>query len=48
VRAIERTDRDLTGIAHASGFADHPHMCREIRQTTGLTPGELRKLARRG
>jgi len=46
--AIERTDRDLTGIAHASGFADHPHMCREIRQTTGLTPGELRELARRG
>ena len=46
-RAIERTDRDLTGIAHASGFSDHPHMCREIRATTGLTPGELRRLARR-
>ena len=46
-RAIERTDLDLTGIAHASGFADHPHMCREIRETTGLTPGELRRLARR-
>lgn len=47
-RAIERTDRDLTRIAHASGFSDHPHMCREIRETTGLTPGELRRLARRG
>jgi AraC family transcriptional regulator len=46
-RAIERTDRDLTRIAHASGFSDHPHMCREIRETTGLTPGELRRLARR-
>ena len=41
-RAIERTNRDLTWIAHASGFSDHPHMCREIRETTGLTPGELR------
>lgn len=45
-RAIERTDRDLTRIAHASGFSDHPHMCREIREATGLTPGELRRLAR--
>lgn len=45
-RAIERTDRELTRIAHASGFSDHPHMCRELRQATGLTPSELRVLAR--
>lgn len=45
-RTIEATDRDLTRIAHASGFSDHPHMCREVRETTGLTPGELRRLAR--
>lgn len=45
-RAIERTDRDLTRIAHASGFSDHPHMCREIRQATGLTPSELRRRIR--
>jgi AraC family transcriptional regulator len=45
--AMERTERDLTGIAHASGFSDHPHMCREIRALTGLTPGQLRRLARR-
>lgn len=47
-RAIERTDRELTRIAHATGFSDQPHMCREVRRATGLTPGELRRLARRG
>lgn len=45
--AIEQTDRELTRIAHAVGFSDHPHMCRELRAATGLTPGNLRKLARR-
>jgi AraC family transcriptional regulator len=45
-REIERTDGDLTGIAHASGFSDQPHMCREVRRATGLTPGELRRVAR--
>ena len=46
-RAIERTDRTLTGIAHACGFSDQPHMCREIRDATGLTPGQLRRLGGR-
>lgn len=45
--AIERTDRDLSRIAHASGYADHAHMCREIRRATGRTPTEIRCLARR-
>lgn len=46
VRAIERTESDLTRIAHASGFSDQSHMCREVRAATGLTPGELRRLTR--
>lgn len=44
--AIERSGCHLTRIAHATGFSDHPHMCREVRAATGLTPTELQELAR--
>lgn len=44
---IEGTAYDLTRVAYRTGFADHPHMCREIRQATGLTPTELREMVRR-
>lgn len=44
---IVDTKRGLSRIAHATGFSDHPHMCREIRDATGLTPSRLRELARR-
>lgn len=44
--AIERSGCHLTRIAHATGFSDHPHMCREVRAVTGLTPTELQELAR--
>ncbi|HJR54476.1 MAG TPA: hypothetical protein VJ982_12285 [Gemmatimonadota bacterium] len=33
-------------MAHAAGFADQAHMCREVRAATGCTPGELRAIAR--
>jgi AraC family transcriptional regulator len=39
---------ELSRIAHAAGFADHAHMCRDIRAATGCTPSELRAAARRG
>ena len=32
----------LSRIAHAAGYSDHAHMCREIRHATGCTPSELR------
>ncbi len=38
--------RQLTRIAHAAGFADQAHMCREVRAATGCTPTELRAIAR--
>lgn len=38
--------RSLCAIAHASGYADQPHMCREVRAITGLTPSLLREMAR--
>lgn len=37
---------DISRIAHAAGFADHPHLCRAFRGTTGLTPGEFRRISR--
>jgi AraC family transcriptional regulator len=39
--------RQLARVAHASGYADHAHMCREIRRATGCTPSELRAMAGR-
>lgn len=39
-------DRSLSAIAHAAGYTDHSHMCREIRRATGMTPSELREAAR--
>lgn len=43
---LSDTRRDVTGIAYAAGFADHPHLCRSFRAATGLTPTEFRRLAR--
>ncbi|MGH7556393.1 MAG: helix-turn-helix domain-containing protein [Gemmatimonadota bacterium] len=45
-RTIEWSNNHLTRVAYATGFSDHPHMCREIRAATGLTPSELQELAR--
>ncbi|MDZ7780794.1 MAG: helix-turn-helix domain-containing protein [Gemmatimonadota bacterium] len=35
----------LSGAAHATGYADHPHMCREFQVLAGLSPSALRRLA---
>lgn len=37
-----RTDRSLTAIAHEAGYADHPHMTREFKALSGVTPSTLR------
>jgi AraC family transcriptional regulator len=44
---IAENAEDLSRIAYSSGFADHAHMCREVRAATGSTPSELRAIARR-
>jgi AraC-like DNA-binding protein len=35
----------LAGVAAAAGFADQPHMSREVKALTGRTPGAWRRLA---
>ena len=43
---VVATDRELGSIALATGFADQAHMCREVRNATGLSPSRLREVAR--
>jgi AraC family transcriptional regulator len=34
----------VSRIAHNVGFADEPHLCRELRRAAGITPGRYRSL----
>ena len=43
--AIQNGDVDWAGLAAASGFADQPHMIRQMRRHTGFTPEQLRQSA---
>lgn len=38
----KRPDRPWAELAHALGFADQPHLSREVKRLTGLTPTTLR------
>lgn len=44
--SIARGDGDLSTVAAASGFSDHPHMTRSIFAIVGHVPSELRRLLR--
>lgn len=44
VAATLERRRTLAEIAHAHGYADEPHLCRDLRRATGLTPGRYRAL----
>jgi AraC-like DNA-binding protein len=39
---IERTSTSLSRLAAEGGYADHPHMCRDLRRRYGVAPRELR------
>lgn len=39
-------EQSLSAVAQLAGYADQPHMCREIRSATGLPPAVFRALAR--
>ena len=40
-RFLARTDVDLAAAAAEAGYSDQPHLTRECRQLTGLTPAQL-------
>lgn len=42
---LRETGRQVARIAHAAGYADHAHLCRDFRDATGMTPTEFRRLA---
>ncbi len=42
--ALATSDDTVCCIAHAHGFADEAHLCREFRCATGTTPGRYRSL----
>ncbi|MFJ1767428.1 helix-turn-helix domain-containing protein [Amycolatopsis sp. NPDC088138] len=48
IRAIASVDRGFANIAAASGFADHAHLTRSVRDAIGLTPAQLRDRFRAG
>jgi AraC family transcriptional regulator len=37
------TKNSIADVAHASGFADHAHLCRYFKDSTGLTPSAFRR-----
>jgi AraC family transcriptional regulator len=39
---IESTATSLTRLAAEAGYADHPHMCRDLRRRYGVAPHQLR------
>ncbi|HUQ80364.1 MAG TPA: AraC family transcriptional regulator [Gemmatimonadaceae bacterium] len=44
--ALLESERPMSRVAYESGFADQPHMTRELSASIALTPGELRRLSR--
>ena len=42
--AIAENRETVSRVAHAGGFADEPHLCREFRRTVGIPPGRYRTL----
>ena len=36
----------LSRVAHAAGYADHAHLCRDFRRLAGMAPSKFRELAR--
>ena len=42
--ALTETTQTVSRVAHAGGFADEPHLCREFHRAMGMTPRRYRVL----
>jgi AraC family transcriptional regulator len=42
--ALLGSEDGVSAVAHAAGFADHSHLCREFRREFGVTPSRYRAL----
>ena len=40
--ALMASRRTLAQVAHAAGYADQAHLCRDFGAIAGMTPGEYR------
>jgi LacI family transcriptional regulator len=47
-RMLCESTEQLSAIAAACGFADQAHMARAVKKATGQTPGQFRRVGRRG
>ncbi len=46
VAAVSSSSATVSEIAHAAGFSDEPHLCREFRKLLDVTPARYRAIAR--
>ncbi len=45
---LRRSKRPIVEVAYSCGFADHAHLCRALKKSTGLTPSAFRKSVQTG
>lgn len=46
VRGLANASRSVSYVAHETGFADEPHLCRSLRDASTFTPRRLRQVVR--